>query len=256
LDLKFFYFGNQCPHNCYLLARIKTIAWQERVRLELHDLSEDPRPAEEYGIFSPTMLLVNGEIRWHGPFEKELVAAMLEGEAQPKVLAVKQSEAEVRGDLTPIDPRSVLDTSATCSGTGDRGICLGKSEWVQKVLDANRLKHLGYVHSVDGKCVGGAEFLPSTMVPYPIPDKRQDNAFLTCSYISDEEKDYRSYPLRSLSEDLRGWGFRTLSVASSKDVVVPNGPMWWFEKRGFVDKGLLATEKMHGAEIRYMQLEL
>lgn len=33
LDLKFFYLGNQCPHNCYLLARIKTLAWQEWMTL-------------------------------------------------------------------------------------------------------------------------------------------------------------------------------------------------------------------------------
>jgi hypothetical protein len=255
-NLKFFYFGNQCPHNCYLLARIKTFAWQERVMLHLFDLTEEPRKAEEYRIFSPTMLLVNDEHRWHGPFTKEMVQAMLDDEVEPVGYTVNQSENVVEGTLLPIDAESVLSTHTTCAGAEDEGLCMGKSEWVGKVMQTHGLKHLGYSHLYEGKCVGGAEFLPSDAIPYPIPDKRKGNAFLTCSYLSDEKHDFRTHPLRRLIQDLKGWGYDTLSVAASRDVVFPNGPMWWFEKKGFVDKGVLMTEELHMAEIHHMQLRL
>lgn len=257
MNLKFFYFGNQCPHNCYLLARIKTIAWHEHVPLHLFDLTEDPKPAEEYRIFSPNMLLINDRHRLHGPFSKERVHAMLQGEdTEPVGYYVKQSDDVVKGDLVPITSRSILMAAEVCAGVDDSGLCRGKSEWAKGVMESYGLAHLGYLHMLDGSCVGGAEFLPSTAVPYPIPDKRKENAFLTCSYMSDDKKDYKTHPLSMLMKDLPVLGFDTLSVAASTDVVFPNGPMWWFLRKGFEDKGTLTCEEQHKAEIHYLQLRL
>jgi len=39
-------------------------------------------------------------------------------------------------------------------------------------------------------------------------------------------------------------------------VAFPNGPSWWFEKKGFVDKGMLINEDLQNAEIHYLQLDL
>lgn len=257
IDLKFFYFGYQCPHNAYLLARIKTVAWQERAMLHLFDISNDEETCRKYNIFSPTMVIVNDRYRWHGPFTKEKLMAMIENEdIEPAPYAVNQSNDVVRGDLMAISPDSVLSTCAPCINTDDRGLCMGKSEWVRETLKTTGLKNLGYLHMVDGRCVGGAEFLPSKVIPYPIPDKRDDNAFLTCSYLSDEKKDYRTHPLERLVIDLRSSGFRTLSVAASEKVVFPNGPLDWFAKKGFEDKGVLVEEEMHDATIHHLQLRL
>ncbi len=257
MNLKFFYFGNQCPHNCYLLARIKTIAWHEHVPLKLYDLTEDPRRAEEYRIFSPSLLIVNDKYRLHGPFSQDRVHAMLDDEeVEPSRYTVRQSDDVVRGDLVPISSDSVLQTSIACLDSADSGLCRGKSEWVKNMLEKTGLKHLGYIHKVDGKCVGGAEFLPSPAIPYPIPDKRKRNAFLTCSYVSDAAKDYKTHPLEALERDLRVWGFDTISVASSSDIVFPNGPSEWFAGKGFEDKGDLIEEGLHGADIHYLQKKL
>ena len=257
LDLKFFYFGNQCPHNCYLLARIKTIAWRERAKLHLFDVTDDPETCRKFEIFSPNMLIVNDRYRLHGPFTHERVEALLQDEdAEPRAYSVSQGDNVVRGELTPVTSESIISTSATCVGTEDEGLCRGKSEWVEEVLRKSNLKHLGYVHSLGGKCVGGAEFLPSQNVPYPIPDKREDNAFLTCSYLSDPEFDYKTHPLEQLAKDLKEWGFRTLSAVASVDGAFPNGPLQWFEKRGFQDKSVLLTETLHKAELHYTQLRL
>lgn len=256
-DLKFFYFGWQCPHNAYLLARIKTIAWQERVKLHLFDVTGDEETCRKYSVFSPTMVLVNDKYRWHGPFTKERILMMLEDEeVKPESLPMKQSDDVIRGELVPMTPRSVLDTCAPCMNMKDKGMCYGKAEWMTDMLKGTQLKHLGYLHYVDGECVGGAEFLPSTKVPYPIPDKRGDNAYLTCTYVSRSEKDFKSHPLERLIQDLRDMPFTTLSVAAAEESVFPNGPMDWFVRKGFVDKGILVREDMHEATIHYLQLDI
>lgn len=257
LDLKFFYFGYQCPHNAYLLARIKTIAWQERVKLHLFDVSNDEETCRKFSIFSPTMIIVNDRRRWHGPFSKETILELMENdEFQPVAQSVNQSNDVYKGNLVPITPASVLETCVPCISMEDKGLCMGKSEWLAEMLAATGLKNLGYLHFRAGRCVGGAEFLPSKRVPYPIPDKKDDNAFLTCSFLSDESKDFRTYPLERLIEDLRKSSFKTLSVAASEKVVFPNGPMDWFTRKGFEDKGVLFEEELHGATIHYLQLKL
>jgi len=221
------------------------------------DISQDETICERLRIFSPNMLLVNDKHRLHGPFSLEKVRALVEDEViEPERYEVKQSEDVAKGELVPLASQSVLSTCRPCMGSDEETLCRAKSEWIAKVINSLRLKHLGYLHFLDGACVGGAEFLPSKCVPYPIPDKRNNNAFLTCSFLSDEKKDYKTYPLMRLIDDLRAWGFRTLSVAASRDVVFPNGPLEWFENKGFVDIGVLITEPLHKAEIHYLQLEL
>ena len=239
------------------MTRIRRFAAQKDVPLRLMDISQDEGICQRLRIFSPNMLLVNHKHRLHGPFSLEKVRAMVEDEViEPEGYEVEQSADVTKGELVPLTSESVLSTCRPCMGSDDETLCRAKSEWIGAVIKSLRLGHLGYLHFLDGVCVGGAEFLPSENVPYPIPDKRHDNAFLTCSFLSDESKDYKTYPLMRLIDDLRGWGFRTLSVAASRDVVFPNGPLEWFENKGFVDTGVLVTEVLHKAEIHYLQLKL
>jgi hypothetical protein len=255
--LRFFYFGYQCPHNSYLLARIKTIAWRESVPLHLVDISDDAPACEQYQIFSPTTLLINDTARWLGPFSKEEVLALLYEEELPsREPHPVQSDEAVGGDLVPIDSESVLSTCIPCLQSDDVGLCRGKAEWTKAIMKDAEVAHLGYLHFLNNKCVGGAEFLPTNRVPYPIPDKRDTNAFLTCSFRTDPERDYRSAPLSRLVDDLRRFGFDTLSVVSSDETSFPNGTTSWFEKKGFEDKGVLAREKLQETVLRYLQLTI
>jgi hypothetical protein len=256
-NLKFFYFGYQCPHNAYLLARIKTLAWRESAPLHIFDLREDASVAEEYEVFVPTMLIVNDDHRWCGPFSKEDALAMLnDEELTPRRFPWHGTNELIEGDLVGVTSESVLSTCEPCLGTDDIGLCRGKSEWVHEMLESEGVDNLGYLHLVDGQCVGGAEYLPSTMVPYPVPDKRKENAFLTCSYASNGDRDYRTFPLRMLIDDLGKRGYEALSVAAAREGVYPNGPTAWFEHLGFEDKGHLATEGLQDIEIRHLQLRL
>jgi len=256
-SLRFFYFGNQCPHNGYLLARIKTLAWKESVKLHLHDISGDEAICSEYRIFSPQMLVVNDEYRLHGPFTADRVLSLLEYEdTEPVGLPASQGGEVVRGELVPLTPDTALSTCDTCAGSPDPGLCRGKAEWVHEMMGASGAPHLGYLHLVRGRCVGGAEYLPSRLVPYPVPGKEDKDAFITCAYASDAVRDYRRHPLERLLEDLTGSGFESVSVAASTEGVFPNGPSSWFESLGFADEGFLVREEMHDAEIHLLRKRL
>jgi len=253
-SLRFFYFGNQCPHNGYLLARIKTIAWKESVALHLHDVTGDEPTCAQYGIFSPQMLIVNDRYRVHGPFSSQMVEGLLSDEpVLPGPQRIGEPGDIVRGELVPLTSQSALMTCVTCAGSPDPGLCRGKAEWIDLMMKVTGFSHLGYLHLVDGRCVGGSEFLPSKLVPYPVPDKGDRDAFLTCVYVSDERHDFKTHPLERLLGDLRDRDFGTVSVAASKDSAFPNGPAPWFERFGFEDRGRLTTEEMHGADIHLLQ---
>ncbi len=252
-SLRFFYFGNQCPHNGYLLARVKTLAWRESVKLHLHDVTGDDAICAEHRVFSPQMLLVNDRYRLHGPFTTERVLALLEDEmTEPCAYDVPVGGDVVRGELVPLTPETALSTCDTCAGAPDRGLCRGKAEWVRDMMAASGMPHLGYLHTVDGRCVGGAEFLPSRLVPYPVPAKGQRDAFLTCVYLSDAERDYKLHPTERLLGDFPALGFDSVSVAASVEGVFPNGPASWFERLGFRDEGSLVREEMHSADIHLL----
>ncbi len=251
--IRFFYFGYQCPHNTYLLARVKTVAWKEAAALHLYDVTEDEATCREYGILTPTTLIVNDEHRWYGPFSKELLVALLEDEEIPMPeQAVDILGRPVQGDLVPVTEESVLSTCVPCLGCDDVGMCRGKAEWVGSVLRRTGEENLGYLHFVDGRCVGGAEYVPSTLVPYPIPGRDARTAFLTCSFGSRAEKDFRSHPLSRLEEHLGEIGYDNLMMVASSTTAFPNGTSSWFEERGYENRGSLSTDSRTGDELHLL----
>lgn len=79
--------------------------------------------------------------------------------------------------------------------------------------------------------------MPSTKVPYQIP-KDDKYAFLTCVYHSDEEYDYKAYPLSVLENELAK-NYQKIFVISDEIGTFPNGPMSWFIKQGYEDLGIV-----------------
>ncbi|MEA1884929.1 MAG: hypothetical protein U9N62_10475 [Thermotogota bacterium] len=103
--------------------------------------------------------------------------------------------------------------------------------------------------------MGGAEFIPSLVVPYNIP-KKEDIAFLTCSYLSGETVDYKTYLLEKLEVELPGLRYTQLITIASEGVVFPNGPLEWFKKRDYLDLGELSFEQNEGARMHLLKKEL
>ncbi|MCL0059700.1 hypothetical protein M1O20_04345 [Dehalococcoidia bacterium] len=177
-------------------------------------------------------------------------------EIKRKPYIVNQSTNIVKGKLVPITAETVEQSCEPCFGTDEKHLCSGKRDWVTMMLARAKSEHLGFLHFYKGKCVGGAEFLPSDLIPYPIPGKAESVAFLTCVFLSDENKDYKSYPLEALIEHLRARAFKNLLAIASEDVVFPNGPLWWFLAQGFVDKGKLFYEAEAHARMHLVEMPL
>jgi len=255
--LEFFHFGFQCPHNFHLINLIKKVAKTSGASSSIFDISNREDLCVKYNIYSPTLLVVNDAIRWNGPFSEEVLLQLLQGiEVKRKPYAVNQSINVVKGELVPITAETVVETCVPCLSSERKELCNAKRDWIKAMLVKARREHLGFLHFYRGKCVGGAEFLPSDLVPYPIPGKGEGVAFLTCSFLSDENKDYKTYPLQALAEHLSKRGFKTLLAIASEEVVFPNGPLWWFLAQGFVDKGELFYEPGEQARMHLLELAL
>lgn len=127
---------------------------------------------------------------------------------------------------------------------------------IVRIREEFDLPHLGILHfEEEGGCIGGAEYVPSVIVPYHIP-RREDTAFLTCSYLSSSENDYRSHPLERLETELSHLGFEYLIAIASVDVAFPNGTLDWFVERGYIDQGKIYYEKRDGAEMHLVKKRL
>lgn len=256
-ELKFLHFGMQCPYHEHLIPRLEEVSNETGARLQVVDFSSDPEACRNYSIFSPTLLVVNGRHRWNGPFSKSDVVRLLNDDPpQRPPYSIPTPHRAFEGRLIPIDGNSVGLTCHTCFSKDDPDLCRAKSQWVGGVLSRTGLPHLGYLHLDGDKCVGGAEFLPIGEVPYPIADRSPGDAFITCSFLSSPDYDYKSYPLRHLLVFLRERGFDRALVIASRQVVFPNGPMDWFERLGFRDLGQVAFETQDHAEMHLLGKEL
>lgn len=253
-QIDFYYWANQCPHNGVLRDLLTTAARDGLCRVQRHDLAADGAAAASLRLFSPTLLIFDGRIRWNGPLSRKTLAAFARGEVPSRPpYRVRIGDREVQGRLVELTEDTVSYTGKPCGVEGS--CCGGKSRWLKEVRTNYGLPHLGYLHLLDGECVGGAEFVPATAVPYPIP-KDTGTAFLTCSYLSVEEADYRSHPLRRLEESLPHYGFSTLLAVASDDVVFPNGPLAWFTERGYTDLGEIHHEVGEGARMHLVRKAL
>ncbi len=256
LKIDFYFWGSQCPHNDINKKILDAYTDDERYKINYHDISDDFELAEKMNLFSPTLLVFNDTFRWNGPIKKEQIEAFEKGEIPyRKPYKVNQSDNVIKGILKPLDEKSVFATYQPCARSFGESCCVSKSTWIKNIKERYGLKHLGYLHYVDGECVGGAEFVPSLAVPYNIP-KKEDIAFLTCSYLSGENVDYKGYPLEKLESELPGLGYKDLLTIASEEVVFPNGPLEWFEKRGYIDLGEVSFEQNEGARLHLLKKDL
>lgn len=81
-------------------------------------------------------------------------------------------------------------------------------------------------------------------------------AFLTCSYLSEEDYDYRSFPLMKLEEELVFLNYKSLVAIASEDVVFPNGTLNWFIEKGYIDLGEVCYEERDFARMHLVKKDL
>lgn len=255
--LQFLHFGMQCPHHERLIQTVTEAARATGITPEITDFSGRPDVCAEHNIYSPTLLLVNGKHRWNGPFNRQNVLDLLEDAPPTRPLyAPGTGTVEFAGELVPVGVATIEATCETCFGSSDRSLCRAKSAWVGNVLRRTGLPHLGFLSMDGGRCVGGAEFLPIEEIPYPITGGKPGDAFITCSYATQPDFDFKSQPLRRLLAFLKESGFRRAFMIASVGVVFPNGPVDWYQARGFNDLGKVAYEEDEHAELHLLRQDL
>lgn len=254
--IDFYYWGDQCPHNFKMRELLKSLSSDSRCIINLYDTSKNNSIAKHLNIFSPNMAVINDKIRWHGPISIDKLESILDGvipDAKPYV--VKMSNDIVKGEIKDLTEDTVLDTCMLCAASQDEMHCNTKSSWIKELRQSYNLPHLGKLHYLNKVCIGGAEFVPSLAVPYPIP-KAKDLAFLTCSFGTSDKGDYKSYPLQELEEELLSLGYKFIVAIASENTPFPNGPLDWFLEKGYVDLGFIFKEERHFAKMHLIKKEL
>lgn len=255
--IDFYYWADQCPHNSKMKEILERLSNDKEYTVNMFDISNDYNTARKLNIFSPTVTVFNNNIRLHGPISEESIKKIAKNEIIPKPSAYRINIGNniIEGELRNITDKSIFDTCKLCAPSLENPYCSGKSKWIKDTMIKFNIPHLGKLHYLNNKCVGGAEFVPSIIVPYPIP-RADDTAFLTCSFLSSESADYKRFPLQKLEEELPEFGYKTIIAIASEDSCFPNGPLSWFLDRNYMDLGELYYEKMHFARMHLIRKTL
>lgn len=231
MQITFYHWGCQCPIIAEMLELFQCSAMDDVTCI---DITRQEKLAYEKQLYYPFLTIFNQQLYWYGP----VTAAVLEGIRNGTItkeepFIIEQSHEEKRGSLLPLTSDTLPLTSQGCTMCADCGQIKRKSDF----LASCGLTTFGLVHQLQGHIVGGAEWMPSNQVPYPIP-KDAHTAFLTCVYHSSEEADYKAWPLQCLEKELCK-AYRRIIVICDEKSTFPNGPKNWFEKHGYRDLGLI-----------------
>jgi len=229
---------------------------RNQYKVRFFDVSNNPILAKEVKMFGPTLFIFNDIFRYNGPITIDTIKEIEKGiYPKRKPYQVHMSNHLYMGSIEFLTPQTVQSVSSCCSFKCDQYYTIKKGFWIQRLQEKYHLPHLGTLHLVKDKCLGGAEFVPSLAVPYDIP-KSSTDAFLTCSYHSSEVFDYRSYPLQLLEHELKDMGYKHLLAIASEEVYFPNGTLDWFINRGYEDCGLLYDEMNDYAKMHLIRKKL
>ncbi|MCK4257855.1 MAG: hypothetical protein KAX49_02695 [Halanaerobiales bacterium] len=254
-QIDFFYWADQCPYNSIIRKLLIPLKNDSQYSIHTYNLSNHPQLAKKLNIYSPTLLVFNNRVRWNGSITKNIIEKISKGDIpERKAYVVNNGKDLISGITKPLTEKTILETYKPC-GCSKKSSCIEKAIWIKYLRNKYRIPHLGILHYFQGVCVGGAEFVPSLAVPYSIP-KREDIAFLTCSFLSDDKADFRSLPLQALEDELPSYGFKYLIAIASEEVVFPNGTLQWFIDRGYVDLGQIYYEERDFARMHLIKKNL
>lgn len=232
MRLDFYYFSCQCPLNAHMLRLLEK--YMDGIDIHCHDFANDFSLAKEMNLFFPTLTVLGGKKRYYSPLSQSFLEQVSQGkypEEQPYL--PRLSDKIMEKIIEPISDKNTHIACDCCGRSSENG-CLEKKLFLKNT----GLNIYGFLHrDTAGKLLGGAEYLPATLVPYPIVHD-EDIAFITCVYMSDEEYDYKSAPLKALEEYLKKT-YKKVLVISDEAGVFPNGDMPFFIRNGYKDDGII-----------------
>lgn len=238
MKLDFYYFSFQCPLNDDMIHLLDE--YKDKIEVHLHDFSTDRSTAAEWRIFYPTLTVLDDEKRYYSPLTRSFLDQAACGKYPnelPFLPPISQKAVELIVSPLKLD---TIATACECCGSKSASNCQSKRRFLEKY----GLDIYGFIHQdTSGNLIGGAEYLPSEFVPYPIPHNR-DTAFITCVYLSDSEQDYKSAPLRAL-ENYLAKTFTMVIAISDEIGVFPNGDLRFFIRNGYKDEGIVFEDSSY-----------
>lgn len=236
MRLDFYYFSYQCPLNGDMLRLLKK--YHDRLDIRVHDITGDFALAKEQRMFFPTLTVLDGEKRYYAPLRESFLEQAARGEYPTERPYLPTLSDHVVTERVELLTQKNVSAACGCCGSPTAENCAEK----MRFLTSCGQEIYGAVHlDKAGSLLGGAEYLPSRLVPYDIP-RDEKTAFLTCSYLSDAEHDYKTAPLRALEAYLRGKYARLLAITDERGVF-PNGDLEFFLRNGYHDEGVIFEDK-------------
>ena len=232
MKLDFYYYSYQCPLNDDMIRLLNE--YKDRLDICLHDIADDFKTAKELKMFFPTLTVLDNKERYYSPINRSFLEQAVAG-AYPKEDAYMPSLSDkvVTKCIEPLNKNNI-DLACDCCGNKTQ------SNWCQKAkfLLTHMVEPYGFIHKDEfGHLIGGAEYLPSFIVPYDIPHDSKV-AFITCVYMSDAQNDYKTAPLQALEQYLRGQYTKVIAITDEKGVF-PNGDLAFFVRNGYKDEGII-----------------
>jgi hypothetical protein len=252
-----FHFGGQCPWHLWMIEQVRKAATEVGGIVEVTDVSDKPELAARYRLFFPFMTVIDDVIRLPSPTPAErLVSIVKEGvSGKPTKFQPSGPEKSVKR-VVPLTAENISDTCPLCIPSNQVAGRQAKQAWASVIREKARGGILGFAAYKGRRAVGIVEFLPITVIPYPLPKKESTIYFITCIYsLSDnlgtdqgEKPDYRGQVLNHLLGYLRTQGCTKVQVIAGCRTPFPNGPIQFFLSHGF--KELIELDKVVLAEGR------
>lgn len=191
-------------------------------------------------MFFPFMTVIDERLRVPSPTRAEVLVRMANQtrELKPTAPMAYGRRPDVC-EVHALTPDNVKATIPLCIAGVEPIADREKARWAREALRKSRGVLLGFIAFKDGKAKGAVEYLPSHMVPYPLPQKDPSIAFITCIYPTEPDSNYKSPVLEKLLDHLKVEGYRRLQVIAGRRTPFPNGPVAFFQEHGFSELGEL-----------------
>lgn len=229
------HFGAQCPWHRWVIKQAQRAARKLNAKVSVKDVTNQPALAKKYRMFFPFMTVIDDRIRMPSPVRAEALVQMIEGTfenkpASPMVYGRRVARAEIRS----LTPGRIKATIPLCIGGVHPIAYRDKTQWAKEILNTSDCP-LGFIACKGGRAMAAVEYLPSNLVPYPLPRKNRSIAYVTCIYPTELVDDYRPAVLQKLLSHLREEGYRELQVVAGRHTPFPNGPASFFRRHRFVE---------------------
>jgi len=227
------HFGAQCPWQPWVVEQAQQAAEQLDGTVHVADVAKQPELAAYYRLFFPFMTVVDGTRVVSPLLAEELLHIAADGLVVPPATFTSWGPPAQAEAILPLTAVNITDTCGLCIRADKWRGCQAKAKWAASITRKVSDGVLGFVAYQGSEAVGVVEFLPAPLIPYPLPDRKPDVAFITCIYSTEDRADSRGQLLEWLAGYLQSTGYRELQVIAGQHTAYPNGPQTFFLQYSF-----------------------